>query len=216
MSVPAYHVRLKAPTVGVTLDLLLGESAPRFTAGFGGWEVVARPQDIAMTLWRGNEPRAVQFGVMLDTLRYGERWGDVSADLAALLSLARGARNSRPPLVQVEGLDLPAIEWFIETVELDDPLLRADTAKPVRQAVALTLREYVAPEFVPVRAVPARVVIYHVKAGDTPASIARRRKVKWTAIRDLNPVDVRKANQKLKAGQLLRVPPLATPNAKGK
>ena len=87
MTVPTQHVRVRSPEAGVSLDLLLGETPPHYTNGFGGWELVARPRDIAMTVWRGGEPLAVEFSVMLDTLRYGERWGDVGSTIDTLIRL---------------------------------------------------------------------------------------------------------------------------------
>jgi hypothetical protein len=53
----------------------------------------------------------------------------------------------------------------------------------------------------------SKTVIVKATTGDTPAKIAKRRKLKsWTVLRDLNRGVVTKANQTLKRGTLIRVP----------
>ena len=54
----------------------------------------------------------------------------------------------------------------------------------------------------------AKTLVYTVRHSDTPASIARKRKCKWTDLRTLNKDVITKANQNLKDGSRIRVPVL--------
>jgi hypothetical protein len=81
--------------------------------------------------------------------------------------------------------------------------------------------EYVSPKFMsttkrPVGSDKGKTVVINVKTADTAANIAKRRYVKWTVLRDLNPGVVKRANQTIRKGTKLRVPARKPSKGKGK
>jgi hypothetical protein len=219
---PPGHVQIYCADPPRSLVVLLGSDPVKLTGGGGGWETVARPHQVGMTLWQGGDPFALQLPLMLDD--FPER-GSVEAAMRVLHRLARGDDDSEPGILEIGGVPLPADEWVIESLDYGDPIRGDNGLRLLRQPVTLALREYVPPEYVQLRrralvkARPkTRVVL--VKKGDTPAKIAHRCHCKWTALRDLNPGVVKRANQKVahtgdkfKVGMKLRAP-VAKPHHK--
>jgi hypothetical protein len=207
LSVPYGHVRLTCDDPPADLLLLLGEGAPRLTAGLGGWEITARPRQIAMTTWQGSEPFALELAVMLDGYRENR---SVEGQLRRLVAVARGDDESPPGVLRLQGLPVPAERWVLEALEYGDAILRGDGQR-LRQPLTLTLREYVPPSYLTLRrntlqGSSAKTRLVRARRGDTPASIARRQRCVWTDLRELNPALVRKANQRLAEGTKLRCP----------
>ena len=200
------------------LIVLLGSDPVKLTGGGGGWEVVNRPAQTAMTLWQGGDPYTLQLPLMLDN--YPEL-GSVERAMRVLNRLVKGDDDSPPGVVEIGGIPLPVDEWVIDGIDYGDPIRAVDDLRLLRQPVTLTLREYVPPEYVRLRrrslVKPRRKTkVVTVKKGQTPAKIARIHKTKWTALRELNPKIVRKAGQvakpktdkraKFKVGTKIRVP----------
>jgi hypothetical protein len=225
-AIPAGYVRLRCGDPAFALLALLGEEAPRLTGGIGGWNIVPRPQAVGMTLWEGVEPYQVSLSLMLDGWRHRQ---SQDAAIAGLVRVARGDSESPPGVLVVEGIVLPARQWVVESMEFGDPILatggervRSSYADPgprhaaspgarLRQPLALTLREYVPPTFLKRKrsayGSSTKYVIVRAQHGNTPAKIAKRRRLKsWTVIRDANKGLKLKANTKLKTNQKLRVP----------
>jgi LysM domain len=212
---PPGHVQIYCADPPRSLIALLGPDPIKQTGGGGGWELVGRPHQTSMTLWQGGEPYAFALPLMLDD--FPER-GSVERAVRVLERLHRGDDDSEPGIIEIGGVPLPADEWVIESLEYGDPIRAPSDLRLLRQPITLALREYVPPEYVQLRRralVKARrkTKVVTVKKGDTPAKIARRVKCKWTALRELNPGVVKKANQKVgaagdkfKVGMKLRVP----------
>ena len=153
-----------------------------------------------MTLWQGGDPYGLQLPLMLDD--FHER-GSVERAMRVLNRLVKGDDDSEPGVVEIGGIPLPVDEWVIESIDYGDPIRDPGDLRLLRQPVTLALREYVPPEYVQLRrrsllAPRRKTKVVTVKRGDTPAKIARRFKCKWTALRELNPGVVKKANQKAK------------------
>jgi hypothetical protein len=213
MATPSGYVRLRCSDPTFDRTFLLGEEPPKLTAGVGGWEAVTRPRQVAMTIWQGQDPYQLEINVILDGYA-----GGVSQEPAIreLLAAGRGDEESEPATWSIDGIPwLPADEWLLNGVEPGDMVIRrtSDFSR-TRQDYVLTFLENVPPEYVQLRAkarqgAKAKTTSYTVKRGDTPASIAKRRRCKWTDIRDLNKTVVTKgAQQKLKVGSRIRVPVL--------
>jgi hypothetical protein len=214
---PVGYVQLLCDDPPLNISVLLGEGAPRYTGGFGGWDTTDRPQQVAMTTWNGSDPLALELPVVLDGFSAGASQEDA---LRALYAVARGDDQSPPGVVQVAGLVLAADRWVISGLDVSDAIL-ADDGSHLRAAITLTLTEFVPPTFVQLRRgalAPAKgkTKVVTVKHGDTPAKVAHRNHCQWTVLRQLNPAVVRKANQKLTAGSKLRVPVHATRAHKAK
>lgn len=212
---PPGHVQIYCADPPRSLVVLLGPDPLKLTGGGGGWETVARPHQVGMTLWQGGEPYALQLPLMLDD--FPER-GSVERAMRVINRLARGDDDSEPGIVEIGGVPLPADEWVIESVDYGDPIRGVRDLHLMRQPVTLALREYVPPEYVQLRrralGKPKRKTrVVTVKKGDTPAKLARRVHCKWTALRELNPRVIKRANQKVgtkgdrfKVGMKLRAP----------
>jgi len=192
---------------------------PRWTAGWGGWEVVSRPRQVAMTQWNGIEPLQLQFGMWLDRgLREGPKnfnnRRSIEELIDGLLRVARGDGDSPPGIVYVHGIPRTSGKrFFIEDMEFvpDGVVRRSYDMYLVRQQINFTLRVYRPPSMKRIQKNAlkkdlGKVVTIKVKKDDTPARIARRRGCKWTDLRTLNPGVIHKAAQNLKNGIKIRVP----------
>jgi hypothetical protein len=161
-------------------------------------------------LWQGGEPFLLQLPVMLDD--YAER-GSVERAVRVLNRIARGDEHTPPGIVELGGIPLPVDEWVIESLDYGDPIRAQNDLRLLRQPVTLMLREYVPAQYVQLRrrryAAPFRGRTKGVRAkeGETATSLARRVRVHWTDLRELNPGVIVKANEKLKAGQIIYCPP---------
>lgn len=203
-------VRVKSPSPTLNVMGPLGPEAPNITGGFGGYEIVPRPRQVGMTVWNGTEPYQLSFSMFLEGFKEGR---SIEGDIAAVMRCAHGT-NGEPGTVQVFGIPyLPADYWVIEGLEFDqDTTIRNTGMSRIRQKLTWTLREEIDPQYLPLRAEalmgkkPAFTII-KAKVNDTPTTIAKRFKASsWFVIRRLNPGVITKANQKLKAGQKIRVP----------
>jgi hypothetical protein len=208
MNVPPGYVGLHCDDPSLSIVVLLGPEPVKVTGGLGGWEVTARPRQVGMTTWQGNEPLQVSLSLMFDgwSMR-----ASVEEPLRQLFTVARGDDESPPGIVDVEGIVLPADRWVIENVDYGEPILDPATMERYRQPMTVTLREYVPPTYLQQRktalqGVKGKTKVITVRKGDTPANIARRQKCKWTDVRALNPTVIKKANQTLKTGTKLRAP----------
>jgi LysM domain len=212
---PPGHVQIYCADPPRSMIALLGPDPVKQTGGGGGWETVARPHQTSMTLWQGGDPYTYQLSLMLDDF---PEHGSVERAVRVLNRLARGDEDSEPGIIEIGGVPLPADEWVIDSLDYGDPIRAPSDLRLLRQPVTLAIREYVPPEYVQLRRraliKPRRKTkVVTVKKGDTPAKIARRVKCKWTALRELNPGVIRRANQKVgaagdkfKVGMKLRAP----------
>jgi nucleoid-associated protein YgaU len=221
---PPGYVRLRCSDPKFDQTFLLGEDPPKVSGGVGGWETVQRPRQVSMTIWQGTDPFELELVVMLDGWEPGVAGGGYSQEpaLRALLAAARGDDESEPSTWDIDGIPwLPADEWVLNSVEPGDTVLRRSSDfSRVRQDLTLAFVEYIPPEYLQLRAkarqgAKSKTTVYTVKKGDTPASIARKRRCKWTEIRDLNKDVITKgAKQALRVGSRLRVPVLRKPARK--
>jgi hypothetical protein len=213
----AGFVRLRCSKPPVDQTLRLSPDPPKIIDGVGGWETIGRPRQTAMTIWSGNPPYQLEVGVVLDA--YSAQ-GSVETPIAQLLAAGRGDEESEPSTWTIDGIPgLPAGEWVLNGAEPGDLLLRRPgDMERARQSYTLQFLEYVDPTYALIRGKALQGLgpstLYRVKRGDTPASIARKRRISWTVLRQLNPTGSHKitsANQKLKEGWRIRVPVLKRP-----
>ena len=151
------RVRLTAPALRATVTAWMTEESPRITSGYGGWEEVARPRRVALTLWRGRSPYRMTLPLLLDAWDT-QRDEDVEADVRVLERMARPAGEGLdPPTVRAEGA-LPRgsqVEWVVESLEWGESLTRGD-GRRVRQAVTVGLLEKIDDVLVVERSAAAR------------------------------------------------------------
>jgi hypothetical protein len=221
------QVRITCGDPELVLAGWLGPDSPKFTGGIGGWIVTPRPRQIGMVTYEGVEPLELSFQMILDNIlvpfgkdtkkKYRRRpradFHSLEPDLRDLMDVLRGDGESDPGIVRVEGIPSQIVgkRWVIRNVEFGDAIRRKTDMHRIRLQLDFTLLEYRPPHFERVRKKSVgrnkgKTEIIHAKANDTPATIAKRRKCKWTDIRTLNQGIVRRANQDLKKGQKIRVP----------
>lgn len=218
------YVRLTSNNPWMNILAALSSETPRLISSDMGWEVVPRPKQVAMTIWRGVESISGQFSFWLDGFATGpvdqrlrgRRFGPQTESIAKLWEVARGDGVSQPGLMNIEGIpEFPRIDWIIESMDFeDDGSIRSEnTFEQARIKCNMTVRQYVPPSYLPPTTVPAptgspkgKTVMWKVKKHDTPANIARKIGCKWTDIRDLNKRLINKSNQNLQDGRRIRVP----------
>lgn len=216
---PSGWVGLVSDNPPMRLLARLSEDEPEVGDGLGGWDITDRPQQVAMTTWKGNAPYSLSLPILLDGFADDV---DIESQIAVLYDVARG-RDTEPGSVQISGIPgLPVDDWVITGIDVGDAIRRDTDFKRVRQKLTLAMLEYNPPSWESVKksalqGAKSRTHFVTVKAspskkdaktkGETPTQIARRLHVKWTELRDANK-DVIKltANTPLKIGTKLRAP----------
>ncbi len=200
-------VQIIAGKVSVGLWLTDDPIVP--SEGYGGWQVVDRPNRPGLTDWTGRNP----FQLTVPALLYdGGR--SVEPDRRALEQLATG---SPPEIVTLKGraLPVPSVcsgKWVIEDLQWSDERRRGGDRSLTRKHVTVVLREYVADTLLRKSTRSSRIgghqVIrhYRVKKKDTLMSIAARELGSSTRWVDLATLNGLRSSGQLKTGMLLRLP----------
>jgi hypothetical protein len=198
---PLGWARLAAEdNAGLSLLCELGDGYPKVTQGYGGFDTVARSQDVALTPWRGFEPLQIELPLWIDDLTGGH---SVEPSVDVLEALAgRGRRRTKtpdggyvkPPAVIVHTAGVmpydahayPDMRWAINALDWDDEqTITNDAGNRVRAPVTLTLLQLVQPARLQSAAMAALAQRqrndrksrgarrYTARKGDTAMSIAR-------------------------------------------
>lgn len=174
---PSQFITLSASGVG-TVRALMGEAAPKLSAGDPRWETVQRPRRPSLTLWRGRDPYQMAISLLLDA--DGE---SIERDLNNLDRMKRSPANGRqPPLVRVSGA-VPRRDiknWVISSIVYGDNVIMdvvGGVAVRTRQDVTVTLLERIDEDRVerarPVKKGGPKHAFHLVKKGETLASISQ-------------------------------------------
>jgi hypothetical protein len=208
------EVTITATNPPAKITLLLGDTAPAYDGGYGGWETIERPNRRPITSWKAIPARTLELTCVLDDYAAGR---SVEARIAALEQVATGSANTAPPEVAVSGLAIPgtSLRWVIS--ELTWGAVEANsTGERTRANVTIKLAELLDDELLRITN-PAKVRkpsvsrTYRVKKGDTLTRIAARQlgdANKWRAIAKLN---IRKGHPRstpkdVVVGELLKLP----------
>lgn len=153
---------------GPPLEVTLGQSPPMLSGDAGGWEEVNRPRKRAFTRWSGVGLRQLVLDVLLDGFASDapveaaigrlRSWCDASGDQATVIGVA-GA--GVPPMAQ-------GGRWGINDLAWGDSI-RRDDGQTIRQAVAITLLEYIEPDIL-LRSSPAAAARDRAATGVAPSS----------------------------------------------
>lgn len=211
----------------------LGEGTPTPTAGYGGWQAIARPRRRSLTEWNGNEPLQLDIPILFDA--FAEDDGvKIEHDIRQLEKMAGLDLDvTEPPLVQFDSggavqhdvHDASQVAWVIRDITWGNAT-RNIYGNRTRQAVTVHAMEYVEDQVLrndsPAtrrrsqsqrnrsqrgrRSKGARQKTYVVHAGDTLGAIAARKlgsASRWHDIANLNHIRDPKS---IKQGQTLRLP----------
>ncbi|UTI62242.1 hypothetical protein NBH00_12775 [Paraconexibacter antarcticus] len=153
-----------------TFTVLAGDGGPTPTGGFARWNVIPRPQRKGITVLDGYDPLTLEIPILFDAAKGPA--GDVEADIQKLewmggrgvlferTGIGQPARGDSP-LVVVSTVDahgvtsalVPAqyqtdgLRWVVTSLAFDTNPIRNAHGDRTRQAVTVTLTEYVATSF---------------------------------------------------------------------
>lgn len=210
------------------LETRMGDTPPKLTAGYGGWQETPRAKRVALTDWQGSSPFRLEVSLVLGGHRYSQ---SVEPGVRLLERMATRQGRPEPPLVGVLGPGIPTTaakirEWVIESLEPGDATYRPDGARTTA-AFGVVLMQYVDPEQItlgkapkrprPVNCAtakaPANEKHYIARRGDTLAKISARYLGSarcWKRIRRLNErtgkFETIRDPKSLKPGDRLRFP----------
>lgn len=126
---------------------LLGDGAPEITAGYGGWEAIARARNVAFVQWNGRQPLTIKIPILFDNWSLGT---SIEPDIRQLEKMAGAEINMKqPPLILIDSNgvvphdahDASQNDWVIAEIEWGDSD-RNEHGNRVRQAATITLMEY--------------------------------------------------------------------------
>lgn len=128
---------------------LLGDgSFKSASGGTGGWQIVDRPKQIAVTQWYDRSPWSLELPLMLDSeILYGQPGVSIESQCAILVGWNDKIPGTyQPPIFTitgpVEGIDR---QWLINALEFEGAIRDPQAGFRSQQKVQLTLYEYNAP-----------------------------------------------------------------------
>jgi nucleoid-associated protein YgaU len=209
----------------LTVQVQLGDSAPRVTQGYGGWEEVERPGRVSLTDWRGFKPIGVELELYLDRFIDGTSVEDLIDIIEALAGRGKKGTQGEPPLLIVNTAGVmphdyhasPEQRWVINDLAYDDEgTIVNDAGNRCRCPLTLSLLQHVAGGRLADRALAARLKLqnragaargtYTAKKGDTLVTIARKKlgdPGRWVELAQLNNI---RDPRSIKPGAHIRLP----------
>lgn len=164
------NVTVSCDNPQASIDLIMGEDAPTFGGGYGGFEEVQRPRRSPIAEWKSAPARTLELALLLDGFANDRA---VDGELFQLARLASNDGLNAPPKVKVTGTGVPGsglISWYVTDLTWTPTALN-DAGVPTRVAITLALIEAVADDAIE-RTTRDRVRIYEVKKGDSLSKIA--------------------------------------------
>src|SRR3954464_12792703 len=109
------QVRLRCSSPATTLDLQLSDERPTISAGYGGWEEIARPRRVALPTWTGSPLRRMTLPLLMDNYATGT---SIESEILRLERLARPRQGGDPPTIIIDspGGAVPhqGLTWVID------------------------------------------------------------------------------------------------------
>lgn len=228
-----YYVTFDPDSKTPPVVVLLAGAPTTVIGGYGGWDVVARPKRMGLTIWRGKEPLRMTIPILFDGWAEG-KGQEIAISHLSGMALVPGdperASSQEPPVIKVKGPGVPnpgVAKWVIESLDWGTDVIQdfADDGVMVRmrQDCVVHLLQYVEEDRVSFKNIKlgsnapdkknnvaphgwkAPVV---AKKGDTLKTIANR------VYKNTKPNDwklIAKANgitdpKKVKMGQTIKIP----------
>jgi hypothetical protein len=138
-------VRITSADPPITLLVRLGLDRPNVTAGYGGWNEVARPRRRPLTVWQGSPGLRMDLPVLIDGWKTG---ASIERQIAQLSKLGFPvASDGSPPRIRLRarGGTVPnqSKVWVVDAISWGDALANAKGNR-VRQQATLSLLEFIA------------------------------------------------------------------------
>lgn len=188
----------------------LGDDIPR-TEGGANWRTETRPKRKPLTIYDGQVPRKLTLAILFDRFNVD---GNVERDIALVEALTTPiSTGGDPPHVKVSGpVPHSDLIYVVTGLEWGAADYNSHNQRS-RQAVTITLTEYVAGDQVTSRTpttkkAPVRPGTVTARKGDTLEKIAARvlhKAARWREIQRLNPT-IKNPRAVLRAGQTIKVP----------
>lgn len=142
---PVGWVRIASSDPPVSILARLAADRPDVTAGYGGWQEVARPRRRPLSVWTGSPGLRMTLPILLDRFRAGV---SVEREIGQLekLALPTAADGSPPRLrFNARGGAVPHQNrvWVVDTLTWGDAEMNA-AGNRTRQQVTLSLLEWIA------------------------------------------------------------------------
>ncbi len=207
------HIVAKEARLDFWVDM--GDGPATLTGGIGGWQTVDVVDDVDLTDWVGQGPLTQDIPIMLD----GYPDESVERDLKNIFKLGRDTEG-RPPVFEIDGpIFFAEAHWVLPEngVTLDsESTIRSDKGVLLRQALTLSVLEYVPPDQVHLRKkkkhkdrfgiADNRALTVVTRPQDTLAKIAAREFGDWQLWRRLEDKnDIHDPNRVLPAGRVIRL-----------
>lgn len=128
---------------------LPGETPAKITDGYGGWEDVERPNDMAFSRWSASHPYKMDISIVIDGFARNIRVGKVVSNLERL-ARDPGA-NEEPPIIKVFGPHPRGnhVLWHIENIDWDtDKAILNTSGYLLRAAATVSLSQHVDPDMI--------------------------------------------------------------------
>lgn len=135
------QVTITSESPNLSVTAWLGLDPPQITGGYGGWDVVARPNRQALTVWKGYNPFEMDLPILLDGF---VTTSSVEARISALERMGRPPKVlDEPPIIRVEGfVPHSDLSWVLQRIAYGDTI-RAENGQRVRQFLTLGLLKYI-------------------------------------------------------------------------
>lgn len=148
---PIGYVTITCDDPALSLKVRLGPDRPDVSAGYGGWNEVARPRRSTVTSWTGQPARRMALSILFSDFR---RSRSIEDDIRSLERMALPRAGGQPPTVKLaaRGGHIPyqRLRWVIDGLEWGDAIMNA-SGNRVRQAATLTLLQYVSDDLIDAR-----------------------------------------------------------------
>lgn len=152
------QVYTEAPDQGLFISFRFYTEAPNISGGGGGWLSVPRPQDTALTAWRGpTDAYTMELNLIMDCFTASTANGqrpDIENDCRTLEKMC-GALTSpvvQPPLLilnahgalQNDAYHFPPLRWIIPEPPTYSEVNRNEWGQRTRQVVTIKFMKYTA------------------------------------------------------------------------
>jgi LysM repeat protein len=151
--VSTFTIRSDSPKISFMGEM--GDGPALVTDGYGGWEVVARPQEIGITEWAGRNPMAIEIPFVIDNWFSNSNSAGINTEQQVdnLERLSGLGSHDRPPICKVNGkgviphdLRISSLHrWVIENIAWSRELeIRSPSSmRRLRCGGTITIRQFI-------------------------------------------------------------------------